>query len=168
MRKPEERGALFTHFEKDEWNGRSLQFFHWRCKRKQNGCSSTPQVLSFFPGRVALAQALCLRGEISGICPPISLSRHARSNELICHYPLASAWLCCSHDYLSSLPGLACAGAWDRCSSPPRWGVRVSGASKAGPAMVSLGRMSAGVVCAAPVHLFPLDSLHKKSCWNSI
>lgn len=136
MRKLEGRGALFTHFEKEECNGRSPPLFHWRCKGKPNAGSSAFQVLSFLPERVALARALCLGGEVSSICFPIS-SRCTRSNQLICHCPFAPAWLHRSHNHLSSHSGSAHAGAREPCSSPPRRAVRVGGA-----AVVSLGTVA--------------------------
>jgi len=44
----------------------------------------------------------------------------------------------------------------------------LSGSNEAGLAMVSLGRTRGGVSHPALAHVFPLDALHKKSCWKSI
>lgn len=176
-------GTLFTGLGNEEAGGKRSLFHSLILKRmnemagafnfftgdlkEPNVCSTALQVLSF-SGRVARARALSLRGEVSSICLPVSSLRRRRSDELIHHCSFAPAQLHHSHNYLSSRPGSAHAGAWVPRSSPPRRGVQVSGSDKAGPAMVSLGRTHKRVARPAPAHLFPLDSLHKKSCRKSI
>lgn len=168
MRKPEEREAFFTLILKrmNEMAG-AFNFFTGDLKESQmcaaQHCKSCPSSLEGW--HLPELFLLVVKSQASA-----SLSPHWDAGDPMSWSitSFAPAQLHHSHNYLSSHPGSAHAGAWDPCSSPPRRGVQVSGSDKAGLAVVSLGRTRKRVVRPAPAHLFPLDSLHKKSCRKSI